>query len=64
MYYVENSKTRRQSVSNTIDPDETAHYDQSRLDLQHLQIQLLIVVFGALIMAMIVQTPKKNKHRP
>ena len=34
LYYVEKSKT--------VDPDETAHYERSHLDLQCLQIQLLL----------------------
>ena len=28
--------------ANTVDPDETAHYEPSHLDLQCLQIQLLL----------------------
>ena len=28
--------------ANTVDPDETAHYEPSHLDLQFLQIQLLL----------------------
>ena len=30
------------SRANTVDPDETAHYEPSHLDLQCLQIQLLL----------------------
>ena len=29
-------------MANTVDPDETAHYEPSHLDLQCLQIQLLL----------------------
>ena len=46
LYNVEKSKTYR---ANTVDPDETAHYEPStahyepsHLDLQYLQIQLLL----------------------
>ena len=39
MYFVENSKTRRQTL---IDPDEIAHYELSHVDLQSLQIQLYL----------------------
>ena len=35
-------------MANTVDPDETAHYEPSHLDLQCLQIQLLLclVLYG------------------
>ena len=35
-------------MANTVDPDGTAHYEQSHLDLQCLQIQLSFVVFSTL----------------
>ena len=35
-------KNQRLEGKNTIDPDKTAHYEQSHLDLQYLQIQLLL----------------------
>ena len=41
-------KNQRLQRANTVDPDETAHYEPSHLDLQCLQIQLLLclVLYG------------------
>ena len=33
---------KNQRLEGTVDPDETAHYEPSHLDLQCLQIQLLL----------------------
>ena len=42
-YKADTLVTVKGKKANTVDPDETAHYEPSHLDLQCLQIQLLLL---------------------
>ena len=46
-------------MANTVDPDETAHYELSHLDLQCLQIQLLLclALYRLIIMQLLENLP-------
>ena len=45
---------------NTVDPDETAHYEPSHLDLQCLQIQLLLCNLCLVLYRSMTCTKKNN----